>query len=51
MSKLVITSLNRKKLFSKLLLMHLSGYRTVPAGGGNVSFRLDSRKIEKPPHQ
>jgi hypothetical protein len=46
-----VSSLNRKKLFSELLSMHVSGYRSVPAGGGNVSFRLDSRKIEKPSHR
>ena len=46
-----VSSLDRKKLFSALLSMHVSGYRSVPDGGGNVSSRLDSRKIEKPPHQ
>jgi hypothetical protein len=46
-----VSSLNRKKLFSDLLSMHVSGYRSVPAGGSNVSFRLDSRKLEQSPHQ
>ena len=32
-----VSSLDRKKLFSALLSMHVSGYRSVPDGGGNVS--------------
>ncbi len=50
-AKVSVSSLDRKKLFAQLLAMHVSGYRSVPAGGGNVSFRLDSRKIQNPPHK
>jgi hypothetical protein len=45
-----VSSVDHKQLFKELLVMHVSGYREVPDGKGAVSFRLDSRKIENPPH-
>jgi hypothetical protein len=45
-----VSSVDHKELLKELLAMHVSGYRDVPDGKGAVSFRLDSRKIENPPH-
>ena len=49
--KPTVSSLDQKKFFEELMAMHLSGWRSVPAGDGKVSFRLDSRIIEDAAHK